>query len=1036
MYRLIECQQIYSSRCSKTRLDAMKDDGDYEIVDHVEPSNRAWLEWKALVENEGWTSDDLSVLTLTPRLSSTRIVLARKRSDGSFIGTVIWNEYDKVAFIGFYLLLPEYRGRGIGSVIWDRAIARIPKHYTIALRSGPFPTVWRWNSSDSSENLTLLSVTVPVMDDVVKMVDELTKAEYHDLEQFCLSVVKRDRSEFLRQFHDLPFTAATVLFDDDQQIVAYAAVCPTSHSHRHLFKLAPLYASTADKAFAVIRPLIEKVSKLDADARFLFHVLSGTVGSDELLPLFNSLNIPSKTCGVTLFSKEYHNPIDTQRLRRIPRFGGVDRKRQPRLHRTLHRSPRLSRSRHWLSALETASGGNNAWLYNCFESWQKRYPSVENMVEQYKAGDTPVDVPSGSTTKLASDLSIEEYEAVLSYVHEVSGQDRSRLLRLHFALDFIEGAVLMNSASRILAFASVTTTGAEDSHVFKISPVYAEGLDEALSVIRPLLNKIHEQSISKTEKQSNIFQDNNALSLISTWSGSAGEQLRPLLQEKSIHSNTSLYTLYSRPSTNDESWAEWKAAVQAEGWVTSGDDSTLAVTPQLAKAVVARSKSGNRESPSDVFLSGQPHSSDGRYIGSVVWTENDGLAYIGFYILRPEFRGLGIGTAIWNRALARMAPDSHSTTKLVSELSPKEFDAVLSYANEVSGQNRSKLLRLNFELDCTEGAVLIDSTGQIQGFASVVTAGPREDHLYKVAPVYAEGVDEALSAIYPLLDFVHKQDPDAIVILAKWSNSAGEKLQALIKGKATVSSRTAYTLFSRPYKSSMDFTRIGLGIGTAIWQHALERIPCSCTLGLRSVENMVARYKAKDTPVEGQAVAAQRIRVVDLIDIAMAHLLQQSTTKLVSDLSAKEFDAMVGYANEVSGRDRSQLLRLHFDLDCTEGAVLVDSTGRIRAFASAVTTGPQDEHLYKIAPIYADGIGEAFTVIHPLLVKIHTEDPETIALINTWNDSAGEQLRALISDRCTVSKISAYTLFSRSYHNPMDFKRMFAAHNHFGQFDA
>lgn len=118
------------------------------------------------------------------------------------------------------------------------------------------------------------------------------------------------------------------------------------------------------------------------------------------------------------------------------------------------------------------------------------------------------------------------------------------------------------------------------------------------------------------------------------------------------------YEIVDDVSPDDESWAEWKAAVQAEGWVTSGDDSTLAVTPQLAKAVVARSKSGNRESPSDVFLSGQPHSSDGRYIGSVVWTENDGLAYIGFYILRPEFRGLGIGTAIWNRALARMAPDS------------------------------------------------------------------------------------------------------------------------------------------------------------------------------------------------------------------------------------------------------------------------------------------------------------------------------------------------------------------------------------------
>ncbi|KAK6026878.1 hypothetical protein OSTOST_07140, partial [Ostertagia ostertagi] len=110
-------------------------DNDCEIVDSIAPDDRAWLEWKNLVEDEGWTSDDLSVLTLTPRLSSTRIVLARKRSDGSFIGTVIWNEYDEIAFIGFYLLKPEYRGKGIGSVIWKRAIERMPKNYTIALRA-------------------------------------------------------------------------------------------------------------------------------------------------------------------------------------------------------------------------------------------------------------------------------------------------------------------------------------------------------------------------------------------------------------------------------------------------------------------------------------------------------------------------------------------------------------------------------------------------------------------------------------------------------------------------------------------------------------------------------------------------------------------------------------------------------------------------------------------------------------------------------------------------------------------------------------
>ncbi|PIO70683.1 hypothetical protein TELCIR_07456 [Teladorsagia circumcincta] len=146
------------------------------------------------------------------------------------------------------------------------------------------------------------------------MVSELSEAEYEQLEQFCLSVVKRDRREFLRQFHELPFTHASVLFDDDRNIVAYAAVCPTSHSHSHLFKLAPLYASSADEAFAVIQPLIKEIENLHADARFLFHVLDGSVGATVLPPIFSLVNVSSKLAGITLFSKEYHNPIDNQRV--------------------------------------------------------------------------------------------------------------------------------------------------------------------------------------------------------------------------------------------------------------------------------------------------------------------------------------------------------------------------------------------------------------------------------------------------------------------------------------------------------------------------------------------------------------------------------------------------------------------------------------------------------------------------------------------------------------------------------------------------
>lgn len=146
------------------------------------------------------------------------------------------------------------------------------------------------------------------------MVRDLSKGEYQQLEQFDLSVVKRDRSDFLRRFHDLPFTMGAVLFDQNHQIVACANVCPTSLATSHLFKLAPLYASNVEDAFTVIRPLIDEVKGLDPEARFLFHVLSDTVGSELLIPLFTSMDIPSKVCGVTLYSKPYDNPIDRRRL--------------------------------------------------------------------------------------------------------------------------------------------------------------------------------------------------------------------------------------------------------------------------------------------------------------------------------------------------------------------------------------------------------------------------------------------------------------------------------------------------------------------------------------------------------------------------------------------------------------------------------------------------------------------------------------------------------------------------------------------------
>ncbi|CAJ0606121.1 unnamed protein product [Cylicocyclus nassatus] len=210
-------------------------DLDYEIVDSVPANDPAWLEWKELVEKENWASDDRSVTTLTPSLPTTRVVMAKRKQDGSFVGCVVWNEYDNIAFLGFYLLVPEARGKGIGSIIWKRALDRMPKDYTLGLRAVPYMAP-RYKSKDTPfdgpqqhaytmkwQTLSNLAEKYAASNRLVKLVRDLTDEEYHQLEQFDQSVTKRDRTQFLRRFHALPFTTGTALFDGNNRIVACAS---------------------------------------------------------------------------------------------------------------------------------------------------------------------------------------------------------------------------------------------------------------------------------------------------------------------------------------------------------------------------------------------------------------------------------------------------------------------------------------------------------------------------------------------------------------------------------------------------------------------------------------------------------------------------------------------------------------------------------------------------------------------------------------------------------------------------------------------
>lgn len=61
----------------------------------------------------------------------------------------------------------------------------------------------------------------------------------------------------------------------------------------------------------VCKSLVEFSGDRDPEAKILFHVLSGTRGEQELLPLLVAANVSTQLTGVTLFSKPVTNPVNT-----------------------------------------------------------------------------------------------------------------------------------------------------------------------------------------------------------------------------------------------------------------------------------------------------------------------------------------------------------------------------------------------------------------------------------------------------------------------------------------------------------------------------------------------------------------------------------------------------------------------------------------------------------------------------------------------------------------------------------------------------
>ncbi|GMR45856.1 hypothetical protein PMAYCL1PPCAC_16051, partial [Pristionchus mayeri] len=289
------------------------------------------------------------------------------------------------------------------------------------------------------------------------------------------------------------------------------------------------------------------------------------------------------------------------------------------------------------------------------------------------------------------------------------------------------------------------------------------------------------------------------------------------------------YTLVDLGS--ERLWSDFKKAVRDLEW-KSTDNTVLWATPLLSstRCVFARKDS------------------DGSMLGCCVWSELEDMIWIGFHITIPSMQDVGIGTAVWTRAMERIRltgkivgcraaskmcqkyvsgvtafevsriqkhlltveqmkefcdryehPDC--TLEFYYEMSDIERKDVLRFDRRVTGQDRSEWLSKMFISKETQIAALFNEN-KVCAYAAVSTVGHPARNLFKIGPCYASSVAQFALLAKWLMVWVEKFPAGAKVVLGILSGSAGEHDLAHALGHEI--SDELVTLFSKEVESKMD----------------------------------------------------------------------------------------------------------------------------------------------------------------------------------------------------------------------------------------
>ncbi len=176
------------------------------------------------------------------------------------VGSISLVKYsNEFSFIGLFIVLPEYRSRGLGKVLWEAAMLNLEKFPTIGLYSVP-QQVSRYSTSGFVEAYKnkRRSAQAPEKPEEISYLMDAKKNPNRMFSALCRydkEVFTHNREKLLNSMLKMPQTFAFVSFNKNDRVNGYGIVRPCMEG----FRIGPLYADDCESAKTLFRILLSRI---------------------------------------------------------------------------------------------------------------------------------------------------------------------------------------------------------------------------------------------------------------------------------------------------------------------------------------------------------------------------------------------------------------------------------------------------------------------------------------------------------------------------------------------------------------------------------------------------------------------------------------------------------------------------------------------------------------------------------------------------------------------------------------------------------